>query len=70
MDTCLKMVQEGLGFTLLSRSCGQDTPHIHPTVLTTVEGKPLLRETWMFYRHNYHLLTSVKAFVDFMKEKY
>jgi DNA-binding transcriptional LysR family regulator len=70
MDTCLKMVQEGLGFTLLSRSCGQDTPQVHPTVLTTVEGQPLMRETWMYYRKNYHLLASVRAFVDFMKEKY
>ena len=70
MDTCLKMVQEGLGFTLLSRSCGQDTPRITPTVLTTLEGKPLLRETWMFYRKNYRHLASVRAFVEFMEEKY
>lgn len=45
-------------------------PRITPTVLTTLEGKPLLRETWMFYRKNYRHLASVRAFVEFMEEKY
>jgi DNA-binding transcriptional LysR family regulator len=35
MDTAMKMVQQGLGFTLLSQSCGQDTPDIRPIPLTS-----------------------------------
>ncbi len=70
MDTALKMVQEDLGFTLLSESCGQDFPELHCEPMRTLDGKPLNRNTWMYYRNNYEYLTSVKAFVDFMNGEF
>ena len=70
MDTCLKMVQEGLGFTLLSRSCGQDTPPGPPHRAHHC-GRPAPDAGNLdVLPENYHLLASVRAFVDFMKEKY
>ena len=70
MDTAMKMVQQGLGFTLLSQSCGQDTPDIRPIPLTNRDGSPLMRKTWLYYRRDYRLVSSVKAFVEFMESKY
>lgn len=70
MDTAMKMVQQGLGFTLLSQSCGQDTPGIQPIPLTNRDGSPLMRKTWLYYRKDYQLVSSVKAFVEFMEGKY
>ncbi len=70
MDTALKMVQKDLGFTFLSKSCSQDAPNVKVIPLLGTDKKPLLRQTWMYYRKNYALLSSVKAFVDFMSEKY
>lgn len=66
MDTCMKLVQEGLGFTLLSDSCGSDTPHVRRYPLHQADGSLIMRQTWLYYRNNYHVLSSVKAFVDFM----
>ena len=66
MDTALKLVNEKLGFTLLSQSCGQDTPDILYQPLTNADGSPILRKTWMYYRHSYEQLAAVKAFVDFV----
>ncbi|WP_289089008.1 LysR family transcriptional regulator [uncultured Veillonella sp.] len=68
MDTALKLVQQNLGFTLLSQSCGQDTPDIMTIPLHLPNGDPLLRKTWMYYRNNYKHLSSVKAFVDFINQ--
>lgn len=69
MDTALKMVQEDLGFTLLSESCGQDFPMLHTEPLARTDGTVLTRDTWMYYRNNYDQLTGVKAFVDFINEQ-
>lgn len=69
MDTALKMVQEDLGFTLLSESCGQDFPNLCTVPLLKEDGTPLVRETFMYYRNNYEQLTSVKAFVDFINDQ-
>ncbi len=70
MDTAMKMVQQGLGFTLLSQSCGQDAPDIRPVPLTQSDGSPLMRKTWLYYRKDYQLVSSIKAFVEFMDEQY
>lgn len=70
MDTCLKMVRQGLGVTILSKSCGQEMPELSMTALTTQRGTPLLRDTWMYYRKNYQLVESSKLFVDFMNQKF
>lgn len=66
MDTALKLVQQNLGYTFLSQSCGQDTPDVIAEPLIDLEGNFLLRKTWMYYRHSYEQLSAVKTFVDFV----
>lgn len=67
METCLKLVQENLGYTLLSQSCVQDSPDLIATPLTLINGDPLLRNTWMYYRKAYEDIAPVKTFVEFIK---
>lgn len=69
MDTALKLVQQNLGYTLLSKSCGRDTPDILAIPLHLPNREPLLRNTYMYYRNNYKHLSSVKAFVDFINQQ-
>jgi DNA-binding transcriptional LysR family regulator len=70
MDTSLKMVQQGLGFTFLTQSCGQDTPGLQAQILTDSKGNPLIRETWLYYRKDYTKLSGLKAFIDFITQAY
>ena len=70
MDTCLKLIQQGLGFSLLSQSCAQDTPNLQVTPLTLPNSQTLTRSTWMYYHSNYKQVSSVKAFIDFIKENF
>lgn len=70
MDTSLKMVQQGLGFTFLTQSCGQDTPGLQAQILTDSKGNPLIRETWLYYRKDYTKLSRLKAFIDFITQAY
>lgn len=67
MDTCLKLIQQNLGFALLSQSCAQDTPNLKVIPLTLPNSNTLTRSTWMYYRKNYLQISSVKAFIDFTK---
>lgn len=66
IDTCIKLVRQGLGFTLLTESCAQDVPGIYTAPLITKSGDPLLRTTNLYYRNNYTSMTPVKAFIDFI----
>lgn len=67
IDTCVKLVRQGLGFTLLTESCSQDAPELITYPLHNKDGEPLRRNTTLYYRHNYEAMTPVKAFVDFVK---
>lgn len=66
MDTALKLVQNHLGYTLLSQSCAQDTPTIKTIPLYMPIGTPLMRKTWIYYRNNYIHFKTIKAFVNFI----
>ncbi len=66
--TAMKLVDEGLGYTLISESCNLDTPNVKPFLLYTPTGEPIKRNTWMYYRNNYQELGSLKAFVDYITE--
>lgn len=66
MDTALKLVQQNLGYTLLSQSCTIDTPDLLASPLYYKSGQPVLRSTYMYYRNNYEQFAATKAFVDFI----
>ncbi|MCF0154544.1 MAG: LysR family transcriptional regulator [Veillonella sp.] len=66
IDMCMKLVQEGLGFTLLSHTVRFDHPEFYHKHLKDSEGKDIMLESWICYRNNYESLDHVKAFIDFM----
>lgn len=66
MDTALKLVQQGIGYTLLSQSCTTDAPNLYASPLFYKSGQPVMRSTYMYYRNNYIHFAATKAFVDFM----
>ena len=68
MDTCLKLINQNLGFSLLSQSCAQDAPSLITIPLTFPNNQPIVRETWMYYRNNYEQLSTVTAFINFINE--
>lgn len=66
MDTALKLVQQGIGYTLLSQSCTIDAPNLYASPLFYKSGHVVMRSTYMYYRNNYTQFAATKAFVDFM----
>ena len=69
IDTCIKLVNEGVGFTFLSHTLRYDYPELYHLHLEKSDGQPLLLETWMYYRNNYESMDQIKAFVDFINSK-
>jgi hypothetical protein len=44
-----------------------DVDDLHKIVIETVDGKPIMRKTWMFFHEESLQLNIVKAFVDFIE---
>lgn len=72
MATCRHFVREGLGWTILPYmglgSCKESGVYIKPIIFKN--GEELSRESYMFYDEESLKLTSVKIFIDFVKEYY
>lgn len=67
IDTCMKLVNQGLGFTILTQSCGNDYPNLFKETLKTLDGHIMTRDTWMYTRHSALESKPVQAFYSFMK---
>jgi DNA-binding transcriptional LysR family regulator len=70
LETCKEMVLKGLGYGILPRYLIQEKDECNDLfihLLTRLEGNPILRKLWAFYREDDTKLTAVKAFVDFLK---
>ncbi|MED1947995.1 MULTISPECIES: LysR family transcriptional regulator [Brevibacillus] len=67
-DTCSEMVANGLGYAILPRGVLNGKDDLHMIELTTAEGEPIKRSTWMFYHADSMDLQMVKAFVRFMEQ--
>jgi len=67
VDTCKKMVLNGLGYAILPSMILHDTNDIYKTIIKTADGEPIIRKTWMLYHEDSLDLNIVKAFVDFVK---
>lgn len=70
IDTCIQMVAKGLGYALLSGMCLQSFPLIHREALLLPDGSPLQRTTWLYCRESSLSISTVSAFVDFIKQHY
>ncbi|RFU65222.1 LysR family transcriptional regulator [Peribacillus glennii] len=66
-ETCKKMVVNGLGYAIMPTLELKDIDNLYRTDLTTKEGKPILRNTWMFYHEHSMKLNMVAAFVKFIE---
>lgn len=66
MDTGLKLVEKGLGYTILSESCLRDYPELYNYPLCFSNTQPLRRSTWAYYRHNYEQFWPLKQFIEFL----
>lgn len=65
--SCREMAQAGLGWTIVPSICldefkGKVTP------LFTKNGTPLLRNTYILYRHTQYELQQVRLFIDMLSE--
>ncbi len=64
MDTCMRLVQQKIGYTILSESCSLDYPEIAATPLIQSNGLPLLRKTWLYYHNNYTVFPNLRHFIE------
>jgi DNA-binding transcriptional LysR family regulator len=69
-DTCKKMVINGLGYAILPSLILKDVNDIHIADIKSIDGKPIVRKTWMIYHEDSLKLNIVKAFVDFIENEY
>ncbi len=67
IDTCMKLVNQGLGFTILTQSCGNDYPKLFKETLKDLDGHIMTRDTWMYTRNSALESNPVQAFYSFMK---
>ncbi len=70
VDTCKKMVLNGLGYAILPSLIVKDEKDLYVTNLTSIDGKPIVRKTWMIYHQDSLKLNIVKAFVDFIEKEF
>jgi DNA-binding transcriptional LysR family regulator len=70
VDTCKKMVINGLGYAILPSLILKDVNDIHIADIKTIGGKPIVRKTWMIYHEDSLKLNIVKAFVDFIENEF
>ncbi|EHS54889.1 LysR family transcriptional regulator [Paenibacillus kribbensis] len=67
VDSCREMVMNGLGYAIMP-SMYFDEEDITKVEIKNQEGKPVHRNTWMFYHGESLQLNVVKAFVSFVKD--
>jgi DNA-binding transcriptional LysR family regulator len=70
VDTCKKMVINGLGYAILPSLILKDVNDIHIADIKSIGGKPIVRKTWMIYHEDSLKLNIVKAFVDFIENEF
>ena len=68
VDTCKKMVVNGLGYAILPSMILNDVEDIHKIVIKTKDGLPIIRKTWMLFHEDSLELNIVKAFVNFVEQ--
>lgn len=67
VDTCKEMVAKGLGYGFLPEIILANSKDICTREMVYRSGKPLIRETWMFYNKDSMELKLAKAFFDFIQ---
>ena len=67
-ETCYEMVAKGLGYAYLTTLFLKRGDRFHAYELKLKNGKPLIRNTWIYYHEAGGKLLKVKALLDFWDE--
>ena len=67
IDTCMKLVNQGLGFTILPKAVGNDYPNLFKETLKDLDGHIMTRDTWMYTRNSALGVQASTGFYSFMK---
>ncbi len=65
VDTCKDMVLHGHGYAIMPSLILNDVDNLHKITLTSNNGEPVLRKTWMIYQKELLEINSLNAFVQF-----
>ena len=67
VDTCKDMVLNGHGYAIMPSLILNNVDELHKMILTSTNGAPILRNTWMIYRKELLEISSLNAFVQFVE---
>jgi DNA-binding transcriptional LysR family regulator len=70
MEIAKRMVQSGLGYAIVPSIVMEKGDELEQVPLRNNSGELILWTTWMLYRKEFMDLETVKAFVNFIKERY
>lgn len=65
IDTCKEMVKCNAGYSIIPRICLRDDDKFFTIDLTTKDGEPIIRNTWLLY-NNVDEKSAVMNFIDFL----
>lgn len=68
IETCKEMVLNGLGYAIFPSICLTENDNLWTTEIK-LDHKPILRKTWMISRNETPELTTIRAFVEFIKRQ-
>lgn len=66
IETCKELVLNGLGYAIFPGICLKESDNLR-TIIIKSNNKPILRKTWIIYKDDSLELSSIKAFVHFLK---
>ncbi|RDV34483.1 LysR family transcriptional regulator [Lysinibacillus capsici] len=68
LETCKEMVKNDLGFAIVPQICLQPSDNLQTYELNYSNGEPVFRYTWLMYNEDALQLSTVKTFIEFLKE--
>ncbi|MFC4766223.1 substrate-binding domain-containing protein [Effusibacillus consociatus] len=67
METCKEMVINGLGYAILPSILLNDNDNLFINKITSKDGVPIVRKTWMIFRKESLEISVIRAFVEFLE---
>src|SRR5699024_8666756 len=70
VEACKEIVKRGIGYSIVPYSCLTEKDAFHTFDLTTLSGIVLARKTWMLYKKNAVVGSSVEVFINNIKQMF
>jgi DNA-binding transcriptional LysR family regulator len=67
VDTCKDMVLNGHGYAIMPSLILNNVDNLHKMLLTSKDGEPILRKTWLIYHKELLEINSLNAFIQFVE---